>query len=64
MRECNLSMGENKMSNNQATCSAFDVAKYIIPKMLSKFGKLTTIKLQKLLYYSQAWYLVFNNEEE
>lgn len=39
-----------------ATC--FDVAKYI----LKKKGKLSTIKLQKLLYYAQAWSLVWDDE--
>jgi uncharacterized phage-associated protein len=35
----------------------FDVAKYI----LSKTGKITTWKLQKLVYYSQAWSLVWDD---
>ena len=33
----------------------FDVAKYI----LSKCGKMSVWKLQKLCYYSQAWHLVW-----
>ncbi len=36
--------------------SVFDVAKYI----LEKCGVMTTIKLQKLVYYSQAWSLVWD----
>jgi uncharacterized phage-associated protein len=42
----------------------FDVAKYIVKRQ----GTITTAKLQKLVYYSQAWSLVwdekplFNNE--
>lgn len=36
----------------------FDVAKYI----LHKSGRLTTWKLQKLCYYSQAWSLVWDEE--
>ena len=32
--------------------SVFDVAKYI----LNEVGTMTTMKLQKLCYYSQAWY--------
>ncbi len=36
--------------------SARDVAQYI----LSKTGKITTWKLQKLVYYSQAWHLVWD----
>lgn len=35
----------------------FDVAKYI----LRKKGKLSTIKLQKLCYYAQAWSLVWDD---
>jgi len=46
--------------------TVFDVAKYI----LVKTGKMTTMKLQKLVYYAQAWSLVwddaplFNNKIE
>lgn len=36
--------------------SVFDVACYI----MSKVKHCTTMKLQKLLYYCQAWYLVWN----
>ncbi|KUO77254.1 MAG: hypothetical protein APF77_01215 [Clostridia bacterium BRH_c25] len=35
--------------------NVFDVAKYI----LSKAGEMTTMKLQKLVYYSQAWHLAW-----
>lgn len=38
--------------------SVFDVADYI----LEKRGKMTAMKLQKLVYYSQAWSLVWNDE--
>lgn len=38
------------------TVSAKDVAAYI----LQKKGKMTTMKLQKLLYYCQAWSLVWD----
>jgi uncharacterized phage-associated protein len=38
--------------------TVFDVAKYI----LRKTNILTTYKLQKLVYYSQAWSLVFDDE--
>lgn len=37
----------------------FDTAKYI----LEKKGKMSTMKLQKLCYYSQAWSLVWDDEE-
>ena len=36
--------------------SLFDIAKYI----LEKTGEITTWKLQKLVYYSQAWSLVWD----
>jgi uncharacterized phage-associated protein len=39
-----------------ATASAHDVAKYII----SKFGVVSAMKLQKLVFYSQAWSLVWD----
>lgn len=35
-----------------------DVAEYI----LSKTGSITAMKLEKLVYYSQAWSLVFDDE--
>lgn len=44
----------NKMGN----VNVFDVAQYI----LDKLGRMTTWKLQKLCYYSQAWSLVWDDE--
>lgn len=38
--------------------NVFDVAKYI----LTKQGRLSTMKLQKLCYYAQAWSLVWDDE--
>lgn len=38
--------------------NVFDVANYI----LSKTGSLTTMKLQKLVYYCQAWSLVWDEK--
>lgn len=38
--------------------SVFDVAKYI----LEKGGSMSTMKLQKLIYYSQAWSLVWDDQ--
>ena len=38
--------------------SAFDVAEYI----LKKKGAMTAMKLQKLVYYSQAWAAVWDEE--
>ena len=40
----------------KAVSSVFDVATYI----LAKQGEMTTWKLQKLVYYSQAWSLVWD----
>jgi len=40
----------------QSNASVFDVAKFI----LSTQGAMTTMKLQKLVYYCQAWSLVWN----
>jgi uncharacterized phage-associated protein len=45
-----------KIMNN---ANVFDVAKYI----LHKKKQLTTMKLQKLVYYAQAWHLVWEDEE-
>ncbi len=39
-------------------CTSLDVAAYI----LAKRGPLTTIKLQKLVYYTQAWSLVWDEQ--
>ena len=38
--------------------NVFDVAKYIIEKQ----GQLTAMKLQKLVYYSQVWTLVWDEK--
>lgn len=38
--------------------SVYDVARYI----LEKTGEITAMKLQKLVYYSQAWSLVWDEE--
>ncbi len=43
---------------NVNMASVFDVAKYI----LAQTGKITTWKLQKLVYYCQAWHLVWDEE--
>lgn len=37
--------------------TVFDTARYILEKM----GKLSTMKLQKLCYYAQAWALVWDD---
>lgn len=41
---------------NHTKTDVFDVAKYI----LQKCGEITTFKLQKLVYYAQAWSLVWD----
>ncbi len=38
--------------------NVFDVAKYILEKQ----GSMTTMKLQKLVYYSQAWSVVWDEK--
>ena len=38
--------------------SVFDVAKYV----LKKTGQITTMKLQKLVYYCQAWSLAWDGK--
>lgn len=38
--------------------TVFDVAKYILEKQ----GRMSTMKLQKLCYYCQAWSLVWDDE--
>ena len=47
-----VKQGGDKMAN------VFDVAKYI----LKKRGKTTTVKLHKLVYYCQAWSLVWDEK--
>lgn len=39
-------------------CTSLDAAAYI----LAKKGRLTAVKLQKLVYYSQAWSLVWDEK--
>jgi uncharacterized phage-associated protein len=47
-----------KIARRDNMLSVFDVASYI----LKKIGWMTTMKLQKLVYYSQAWALVWDEE--
>lgn len=44
--------------DTRVSINVFDVAAYI----LEKLGKISTMKLQKLVYYSQAWSLVWDEE--
>lgn len=38
--------------------NVFDVAQYIV----NKTGRISSIKLQKLVYYSKAWSLVWDDD--
>ncbi len=41
----------------------FDMAKYTILRLLQNGNSISPLKLQKILYYLQAWYLVYFHEE-
>ena len=41
----------------------FDMAKYTILRLLQNGNSITPLKLQKVLYYLQAWFLVYFKEE-
>jgi len=47
-----------KRESVSMSVNVYDVASYI----LSKLGSISTMKLQKLVYYSQAWSLVWDEE--
>ena len=49
------------MSKNLDVVSANDVAAEVLEKM-AKSAPMTTMKLQKLVYYCQAWSLVWDEE--
>ena len=49
----------------QTSVSVFDVAAYILDKyapMAEEHGPMTAMKLQKLVYYCQAWSLAWDEE--
>jgi len=48
----------NKNIEKDYQPSVFDTAAYIV----NKLGKISTMKLQKLVYYSQAWSLVWDEQ--
>ena len=48
----------NRLDLEEKKVSVLDVAAYI----LKKWGPMTTWKLQKLVYYSQAWSLVWDDD--
>ena len=49
-----------KARYSKGMASVHDVAAYILDRQ----GEMTAWKLQKLVYYSQAWHLVWNEEDE
>lgn len=51
-------MQTENLTPEKPMISALDVAEYI----LSKTGNISTMKLQKLVYYCQAWSLVWDEE--
>lgn len=51
-----ISKRHNKGGTGMA--NVYDVAKYILQKQ----GEMTTMKLQKLVYYCQAWSLVWDSQ--
>lgn len=48
--------GEEKVPFQKVPVNVFDVASYV----LNQTGEITTMKLHKLLYYCQAWSLVWD----
>jgi uncharacterized phage-associated protein len=52
-----LAEGKSR-SGGEPVASAHDVAAYI----LQKLGPMSAMKLQKLVYYSQAWHLVWDDQ--
>lgn len=58
MTEAAGMLGNTPSHSPRSGVSAHDVAAYI----LEKAGPLTAMKLQKLVYYSQAWSLVWDEE--
>lgn len=47
-----------------AVCSANDVANYLINFAREHGDNLTPLKLQKLMFYADAWHMVVNNGQE
>lgn len=47
--------------NPYPVCDIHDVADYVIGAFADEPGNLTVLKLQKLLYYVQAWHLAIKN---
>lgn len=53
-----LQLCKDKLCERCNMADVFDVAKYILQKQ----GEMTTMKLQKLVYYCQAWSLVWDEK--
>lgn len=49
---------KDAVKGGKKMADVFDVAKYILQQQ----GEMTTMKLQKLVYYSQAWSLVWDSK--
>lgn len=50
-------------ASNEMTYSSITIANYFI-KSKSKFGQLTPMKILKLVYLADAWYMTLKNGEE
>lgn len=44
------------------TVDSIELSKYVIRRMYEKGEKISHLKLQKLLYYIEAWHLVYTDE--
>lgn len=50
----------NNLTNKKTRNTALDIAKYFVWKANSEGKPITNKKLQKLVYYAQAWNIVLN----
>jgi uncharacterized phage-associated protein len=53
-----LQLNYNKFHQEKSMATAFDVAHYV----LTKRGPMSAMKLQKLVFYAQAWSLVWDDK--
>lgn len=58
LKAVSFSDGKTQARGGVAVAEVHDVA----AALLAEVGPVTTMKLQKLVYYSQAWHLVFHGE--
>jgi uncharacterized phage-associated protein len=54
--------GENMNAETKTLCNIHDATDYVIGAFADEVGSLNVLKLQKLLYYVQAWHLAKHNE--